>query len=281
MKFTFKSYSGNKNSSNSQQKRRDQVRRAQKTHRERKEAYIKSLEQEIVHLRANEGRIMQETRGLYAQIETLKRLLTENGTQVPAEKLQAYQKSASGQDILDGSFELSIETMEKQVQHRQQRIRAQRGGSNTFQYDFPSPVTTEQAPPPTTIDTRRLGQLDLTAVGLDFILSLESPCLAHNIPSSQDSPTGHALTVSATLLHHHPAPPQQRLSLSGNANWEVSALDIERLLDLSSSVPLDHGEVTPVQAWDSIRKHREFGQLEVTRLEGLKEKLMASVKCYG
>lgn len=74
---------------------------------------------------------MQETRGLYTQIGTLKRLLTENGIQIPAEKLKVYQNSTSEQDIPDGSFELSIETMKMQFQHRQQRIRAQRGGSNS------------------------------------------------------------------------------------------------------------------------------------------------------
>lgn len=53
-----------------------------RTHRERKEAYIASLEAEVVQLRANEARISEETKKLYAEINILKGLLQKNG--IPA-----------------------------------------------------------------------------------------------------------------------------------------------------------------------------------------------------
>jgi hypothetical protein len=79
-------------------KRREQVRKAQRyvysialgssdqsdiswtrTHRERKEAYVKSLETEVLQLRTNEAKVMQETKNLYARINQLERKLAENG----------------------------------------------------------------------------------------------------------------------------------------------------------------------------------------------------------
>jgi hypothetical protein len=114
-----------------------------------------------------------------------------------------------------------------------------------------------------------------------FFRSLESPCLSHNIPFNHDVSTGHALTVSATLLHHHPSPLEQCLSSSHRTTWHVSTLGIERLLQLSESVPLFDGELTPVQAWDQVRKHPQFGTLGSEGLEGLKAALLESVRCYG
>ncbi|KAF2198753.1 hypothetical protein GQ43DRAFT_483033 [Delitschia confertaspora ATCC 74209] len=60
-------------------KRREQVRKAQRTHRERKEAYIKSLENEVIQLRTNEARILQENRALYARIGRLANINDAHG----------------------------------------------------------------------------------------------------------------------------------------------------------------------------------------------------------
>jgi hypothetical protein len=112
------------------------------------------------------------------------------------------------------------------------------------------------------------------------LYSLESPCLPHIVPTEQPAATGHALTVSATLLHQHPAPPERRLSPS-QATWPVPATGIETLLQLASDLPLLDGELTPVQAWGILRQHPAFGSLDVGRLKGLEEKLLKGVKCYG
>ena len=80
------------------------------------------------------------------------------------------------------------------------------------------------------------------------------------------------------MLHQHPAEPSARLQ--PNTTWQVPSAGIERLLELSDTIPLD-GELTPVQAWNQIRKHQHYSGLEVERLEGLKMALLAHVKCYG
>jgi hypothetical protein len=56
---------------------------------------------------------------------------------------------------------------------------------------------------------------------------------------------------------------------------------IERLLQLSENIPVSDGELTPVQAWDVLKKHPRFGGLEISRLRGLMERLIKGVKCYG
>ncbi|KAF1945500.1 hypothetical protein EJ02DRAFT_369446 [Clathrospora elynae] len=133
-------------------------------------------------------------------------------------------------------------------------------------------------PPPATY----LGELDPTVVGIGLVLALESPCLGHiDVAHSDHDPksTGHALTVSASLLHHSPNPSGRRLE--SVAAWEVSGLGIKRLSEFSQAIPLMDGEVTPVQAWDYIRKQAQYENIEVERMETLKEKLVGHVRCYG
>jgi hypothetical protein len=90
---------------------------------------------------------------------------------------------------------------------------------------------------------------------------------------------GHALTVSATLMYQRPVEPSHQDQHSQQA-WRVPHSGIERLLELSSSIPLD-GELTPVQAWDHIRRNPQYKGLDVERYRTLKEKLARLVKCYG
>jgi hypothetical protein len=52
-------------------------------------------------------------------------------------------------------------------------------------------------------------------------------------------------------------------------------------LQLSEAIPLQEGEVTPVQAWDYIRRHDQFAELDVQRWEDLKDNLVRFVRCYG
>ena len=56
---------------------------------------------------------------------------------------------------------------------------------------------------------------------------------------------------------------------------------MDRLLALSGSVPLQDSEVTPVQAWDYIRRQEQFAGLEAGRWESLKDRLVIHVQCHG
>ncbi|KAF2690691.1 hypothetical protein K458DRAFT_326498 [Lentithecium fluviatile CBS 122367] len=283
MKFTFKPFKGDEKSSKSpdqslrpEQRRREQVRRAQRTHRERKEAYTKSLEAEVVQLRANESRILHETKTLYSEISVLKNLLVANGIPLPASGSGALPSAGnpSAGEVPEQTFDLSIR--EAKARNRQERIYSQRSAMPHQHTMSSSSELTESIASP-----RCLGEADHTAIGIDFVLTLEGPCLSHvDAIQNDDNPasTGHALMVTASMLHEHPADPGHRLH--SNATWQVPVTGIERLLELSDTIPLD-GELTPVQAWNHIRRHPHYNGLEFERLESLKQKLLGYIKCYG
>jgi hypothetical protein len=81
--------------------------------------------------------------------------------------------------------------------------------------------------------------------------------------------------ISATLLHHN------HHDHHTHNHWQMPASGIERLLQLAESIPKKDHELTPVQAWDLLRKHPEFGLLEVERMGALKATLVQGIKCYG
>ncbi|KAF2029850.1 hypothetical protein EK21DRAFT_66921, partial [Setomelanomma holmii] len=263
------------NSQNPQQKRKDQIRRAQKTHRERKEAYIKSLELEVVQLRANEARILQETRKLYGQIGKLERLLDKHNIQ---DRSNGQYKGLHRIGRMVAVIIRELRPTSLIVRHLEAQRFADADIPSALPASQSASTTPTSSPFMSTSITKRVSDLDLMVVGMDFVLSLESPCFSHMFPYSTTATTGHALCVSSTLLHHHPSPSP---SPSEPATWQVPALSIERLLELSRSIPLLEGEMTPVQAWDVVQKHPEFAELEIERLEGLKERLLKGVKCYG
>ena len=86
-----------------------------RTHRERKEAYIKSLESEVLQLRTNEAKILQETRTLYTEIEKLKDIILQHGIELPPlndnSALQPLVKSTSSANSV-----ISIRTNSYQMQ---------------------------------------------------------------------------------------------------------------------------------------------------------------------
>jgi hypothetical protein len=83
-------------------------------------------------LRANEAKIMQETKALYAELSALKRLLAVNGIPLPEPGSQAY--SAISQDVTspEQTFNLSIQFTS--TKRKQQQISAQRSASHHHQY---------------------------------------------------------------------------------------------------------------------------------------------------
>lgn len=117
--------------------------------------------------------------------------------------------------------------------------------------------------------------LDAAQVGIDFVLTLESPCLDHTKNDLESSNSyGHILTAQAPLLTN------RLRSLKQASSWTVPAVEIERLLNLSSQLNLA-GELTPVQAWSRIRAYPGFEKLNLDRLEILKQALLQEVQCYG
>jgi hypothetical protein len=87
------------------------------THRERKEAYIKSLENEVLQLRTNEAKILQETRTLYSEIGRLKRILDQHGIPYGG---TSYAPSSQPSDSSGAPSLSSVSILSNP--HRQQQI---------------------------------------------------------------------------------------------------------------------------------------------------------------
>jgi hypothetical protein len=119
-----------------------------RTHRERKEAYTKSLEREVVQLRANEAQILQETRRLYAEITTMKRVMAAHGIEVPTIEPNATDQNQPGVAVsLDvtspnEAFDLSIRVSNNKQKHRHIHV-----------HRHASPGTNQKSTPSDAFDT--------------------------------------------------------------------------------------------------------------------------------
>ncbi|KAF2712748.1 hypothetical protein K504DRAFT_427344 [Pleomassaria siparia CBS 279.74] len=297
-------------------KRREQVRKAQRTHRERKESYIKSLETQVLQRRSNEARILEEQIKLNAEIARLKRILDRNGLVYDASQGVEHAStdgsswtatSAALSDVSVGIMTSPFHAQQmhicspsnssgsqfafgdsvsesspsghgvaggKQKQKQKHGFFKSRGRANTLEEANRVRSTTPLA--------KHVRDLDQTNLGMEFVLTLEAPCLHHTQHTATEAhlPTGHALTATAPLLFQSPTQPVNT-STTKFPPWETPHLGLEKLLSLSFNFELQDGEVTPVQAWQQLREHPEFGGLEIARLRELVGELGKGAKCHG
>jgi len=119
--------------------------------------------------------------------------------------------------------------------------------------------------------------IDTIETAIDFVLSLEHPCMTH-IPYPGDEasadPANHMMMVSTPLMARSPESPKE------NSVWTTSGAIINQLLNLSGSINLD-GEMTPVHAWHALHQHPDFWRLDKPAMEQLKRQLSTAVKCCG
>ncbi|KAJ5501555.1 hypothetical protein N7453_006372, partial [Penicillium expansum] len=116
-----------------------------------------------------------------------------------------------------------------------------------------------------------LSEQEWFQIGVDFVLSLERPCLSH---ISSAHPSGHAVSMQGTLLQL--APP----TLDSDSRWQVSAEVFQKLFEMADRLDLD-GYITPVQAWNRIRDHENFPWLTRERLRTLENAMRPNIKCQG
>ncbi|KAF4812048.1 hypothetical protein CGCSCA5_v009446 [Colletotrichum siamense] len=293
------------------QKRRAQLRRAQKSYRDRKEIYTKSLEKEVAQTKTREAELTRQCEQYCVTIRQLTQMLRHHGVDLPndLELDPTYGQYLSHTPLLNQlsppwTPEESIspqpaqndtEVLQAMDAHRspiqflsseESQASAVQGPPVSHVNEWPSwkmsfkDVTSEPSPhvPPAS----RLCGLDHTLIGMDFVLTIENPCLGHlhGDLGNPHKPTGHALTTSAQLFsitgmsaeisNHMGLPPYEK------APKEL----LNRLLDLSSSLcPED--EITPTQAWEYIRAQTNFGGLELYKFQALAGKLREAVKCHG
>jgi hypothetical protein len=63
--------------------------------------------------------------------------------------------------------------------------------------------------------------------------------------------------------------------------WDAPQSILQNLLQISEQLPIEGGEVTPVQAWACLQQHVSFPQLTAGQLHYMSDELLAHIKCYG
>ncbi|KAF1811327.1 hypothetical protein P152DRAFT_419426 [Eremomyces bilateralis CBS 781.70] len=254
-------------------RRQELNRQAQRTHRERKEMYIKALEQEVLRLKDLFAQTVHERDNFAEENRRLKEVLAAHGIHydINSPSLSINRQNSS---YGDASSAGSVHSY----------------GPNTESTRFTSPPNISpgnmppgRAPPP--VPTMAPGQqgVDYDQIGIDFVLTLERPCMDHMqflMVRSQDSEgeiSGHVLMATC--------PPESHVAHSPDDQYphkmpDMSMPELVKLLDLSNRLPLD-GEITPIMAWVTIRKHPRVLEMGKEDFENIKEALTAKVRCYG
>ncbi|KAK8085904.1 BZIP-type transcription factor [Apiospora phragmitis] len=265
-------------------KRRRQLRQAQKTYRDRKEIYLKSLEEDLKQSRIREANLLREREQMQRIIDDL----TQQRSSQSADDVFTPVSVAkdSPEPSQDGGTRYS---------HAPEGVN-QRLGELGLQQCLTSQQPSQRASPATAIlnshgdDDTRIGDADEVEVGMDFVLTLEGPCLGHlaGDPHDAHAPTGHALAVSSQLLcvapttptAPHDPPPGRRLACPPPGSGLAPRDLLDNLLRLSYSLCSD-GELTPAQAWRYIRCQPGVALLRVGALRRLAEQLLRDGKCHG
>ncbi|KAH0840774.1 hypothetical protein AYO21_00575 [Fonsecaea monophora] len=316
-------------------RRREQVRRAQRTHRDRKATYVKTLEAEVAKLRARDSAHEAQLQACRHAIRRLKDLIKYHKIPLPLDlasdpQIQSPQATIELLGLPDSRTQhirahLPPETESGFVAPQNiltssdlSHYGTLHSGSTSCSSDLfsgltisdpptslhapsiYSQATSSGLPPPPPISTpmQHPQGLGATQVGVDFVLALEHVCLGHHAAhAAADDGSGHELMLMSPIMWHSPARgPSTTVSaqhhsttapdvttatgLPSGTRWSVPAVELEKLLDFSDKLSLD-GEITPVEAWQRVRQHPNFGDLTRDGLEALKATLLPEVQCYG
>ncbi|KAK3397580.1 hypothetical protein B0T20DRAFT_412697 [Sordaria brevicollis] len=314
-------------------RRQELNRQAQRTHRERKELYIKALEDEVLRLKEIFSTIAQDKERLAEENRRLKAKLAQNdaaGDPVAADTnfFDQMVSSPSGPSLGYTSSSSMV-------------------GSGSYLAGAPSSQTTFPSPPPSTTTSpayrpppggprdfntilgdgagvlapKRNPDLDYDQAGIDFVLTLERPCMEHMTwllergtgteDRTQREPCGHALMASCppepfselsperpfgyantaipnlaiggdSHAHSHHGNPPMPTSISGSGQRTWELSKADLATLLDLSKRLDlDGEITPVMAWGMVLAHPRLAELQLDDFARLTEELGRKVRCYG
>ncbi|KAF2681840.1 hypothetical protein K458DRAFT_420221 [Lentithecium fluviatile CBS 122367] len=257
-------------------RRQELNRQAQRTHRERKEMYIKALEQEVLRLKESFATTTKERDAFAEENRRLKELLMAHGIQFdlssPGNNAMAQFGNSSYGGSSSGSVSGGYGTGTNSTGYTSPPTMAHRG---SISHDMPLNQS-QQAPHPNS-------GMDYDQIGIDFVLTLERPCMDHiqflmvRAHDAEELVSGHALMATC--------PPESHIANHPEENYphqmpDIAMPDLMKLLDLSNRLPLD-GEITPIMAWAMILQHPRLGELTKEDLEAIKEDLLAKIRCYG
>ncbi|KAK6864659.1 hypothetical protein PG995_001187 [Apiospora arundinis] len=231
-------------------RRQELNRQAQRTHRERKELYIKALEDEVLRLKEIYSNVSQDKDKLAEENKQLKGLLNQNGIpmaspgrmdDVISNPSLGYTSSAS---VSGGSYAPgSATTYTPPLTSQSIPLSASSQGMPHYQqqHSHHGRSTSQQHS-----QQHQHGRVDYDQVGVDFVLT-------------------HTRSEEGK---------------SGQRTWELSKGDLATLLDLSQKLDLD-GEITPVMAWGMILAHPRLSEIRPEEFRKLADELKGKVRCYG
>ncbi|KAK4944312.1 hypothetical protein LTR10_016198 [Elasticomyces elasticus] len=254
-------------------RRREQVRRAQRTHRDRKATYVRSLESEVTKLRASEAAHDAECQTFRQVIRRLRELIKYHNIPLPPDL-------ASSPHVSSPQATVELVTLPD----HSQTIRAQLPAPGFSTGDIFAGTSISDAPDQEPTPMAHPHGLWTAQTGVDFVLGLEQVCLEHHAVHSVDvEGTGHEMMLMSPIMSR--SPPLQQTTEPGSglpdgAVWSVPSVELERLLEFADRLRLD-GEITPVEAWQAIRQHPSFPNLTREGLDSMKLMLLPEVKCYG
>lgn len=286
-------------------RRQELNRQAQRTHRERKERYIKALEDEVLRLKEAFTHASQDKDQLAEENRQLKALLSQ-GVAVGGPSLLDDSLSnpslgyESGPASITGSYapissntsNFTASPLPTGGMGHQSGPSPNNGGMGGFE-NQPNPN-----PNP---------NLDYEQLGIDFVLTLERPCMEHlpwlldrTVESGGVEPCGHALMASCppesfaqmapevpfghndsgeTKTHNHGVTDRGRTGEQPRT-WDLAKPDLATLMDLSQKLNLE-GEITPVMAWGMVMTHPGVNMLRMEDFRKLADELAGKVRCYG
>ncbi|KAI1362297.1 hypothetical protein F5Y08DRAFT_341742 [Xylaria arbuscula] len=239
------------------------------TYRERKERYTKALEEHVAEATANEADLHREIGELRETVKKLAQFIQDQGVQIPDEiKLPVSLSPAPEKALAD-------EWLSHQSYQGASGI-----GNETY------PIMREDSPRVELIsdpnNNLRLGDLDSLAVGMEFVLTLERPCVNHLYPNDDSAHEvgGHALTFSGQLAPLYAKSVFESSKAHETFRREVPEQSLFSLLTLSSEL-CPESEITPIEAWHSIRSQPLFGGMRAQNLWRLVERLRDAATCHG
>lgn len=263
-------------------RRQELNRQAQRTHRERKEMYIKALEQEVLRLKELYASSVSDRDTVVMENKRFRELLIAHG--IPLEGLQSLPAMRGMPASYNGSSSGSISGSY---------------GQESSAGFSPPPLRSHDSKPMASASQLPTQHVDYDQIGIDFVLTLERPCMGHmqylvvrsHNPDGQphhhpmerpddveyEHMSGHALMAScppASHIMHSPGEPY------GHKMPDMKTPDLMKLLDLSAQLPLE-GELTPVMAWMMLLRNSRVAEMTAQDFELVKTDLAGKVRCYG
>ncbi|KAF2270546.1 hypothetical protein CC78DRAFT_539063 [Lojkania enalia] len=263
-------------------RRQELNRQAQRTHRERKEMYIKALEQEVLRLKDVFSQTSRERDAFAEENRRLKELLMAHGISYDLSSPGNSGLPHIGSSTYGGSSRGSISG-------------GFGAGTNSTGYTSPPAMSAQSSgpmpgsgiPPQRAQQSQQPqqpnGGMDYDQIGIDFVLTLERPCMDHmqflmvRATDSDADVSGHALMATCPPESHIINNPQEKYP---HQMPDITMPDLMKLLDLSNRLPLD-GEITPIMAWAMILQDPRFAEMTAKDVQVIKEDLLAKVRCYG